>query len=50
MNDEDICCKRFYDSFGYFSQAVRISERLGAIDFVDQTDNTKLVSHKEMNK
>jgi len=50
MKEEDVCCKKFYDSFGDRSQMVRIAERLGAVKFVDQTDNEKLPSFNEINK
>jgi hypothetical protein len=43
----DICCKKFFDDFGHVSQMIRISERLGMIEFVPQTDTTKLISYRE---
>lgn len=33
----EICCRNFYDKYGHFSQMIRIAERLGTIDFKEQT-------------
>ena len=43
MEGKDVCCKTFYDKLGHFSQMIRIADRLGAIEFVEQpeTDNLK---------
>lgn len=50
MNDEDICCKKFFDKFGHYSQMIRISERLGMIEFVEQVDSKKLNSYIEQKR
>jgi len=49
MKDEEVVCKKYYDTLGYKSQLVRIAQRLGAIEFVEQTDLKKLPTYKEMN-
>jgi predicted PolB exonuclease-like 3'-5' exonuclease len=41
-DDEEVLCKSFFDKFGHYSQMVRIAERLGALEFVDQPDAEKL--------
>ena len=43
-----ICCKRFFDEFGHFSQMIRIAERLNMIEFVDQPEKPKLPTWNEM--
>lgn len=48
MNGENVCCKTFFDKLGQHSQLVRISERLNMIEFVDQPDSEKLITHAEM--
>lgn len=48
MEGEDVCCKTFYDELGHMSQLVRIAERLGAVEFVEQPDKEKLPSWREM--
>jgi len=47
MKNEDVVCKKFYDTIGYKSQLVRIAQRLGAIEFIEQTDLEKLPTFKE---
>lgn len=44
---ENIMCRTFYDQLGFYSQIVRIAERLNAIDFVDMPDHDKYVSYNE---
>ena len=48
MNNEDVCCKTFYDKLGQHSQMIRIAERLGCVDFIEHKDNKKITTHKEM--
>lgn len=48
MNDEDVCCKTFYEKLGHTSQLVRIAQRLGVVKFVDQPESEKLPTHSEM--
>lgn len=50
MRDEDICCSKWFQEFGSQSQLGRIAMRLGAVEFVDQTDQDKLPTWKEMNQ
>jgi hypothetical protein len=50
MEGKDICCKSFYDKMGGVSQLIRISERLGVIEFVEQPDHEKMPTYKEMNQ
>ena len=50
MIGEEIVCKKFYDELGQHSQMVRIAERLNMIEFVEQEDSEKLITHKEMEK
>lgn len=51
--DEDdgkgICCHIFYKELGHVSQMIRISERLGMVEFVEQPEGEKLPTHIEMN-
>jgi len=47
---DEIVCKTFYDKFGFYSQLIRIAERLGVLKFVPQTNNEKLISHRELNQ
>lgn len=46
---QGVCCKKFYDDMGHFSQMIRIAERLNAVEFIDQPDNKKLPTWDEMN-
>lgn len=46
--DKEIVCCKFYQNFGHNSQMVRIAQRLNAIEFVEQTDNEKLPTYKEI--
>jgi hypothetical protein len=46
--DEEVVCKKFFDTIGYKSQMVRIAERLNALEFVEQSDTEKLPTFKEM--
>lgn len=50
MKKESVMCKKFYDSFGDQSQLVRIAERLGVIEFVEQEDSEKFPTYLEMNE
>lgn len=36
MNGGGTCCRGFYEKFGHHSQMIRIAERLGAIEFVEE--------------
>ncbi len=46
--DEEVVCKKFFDTIGFKSQMVRIAQRLNALEFIDQTDTEKLPTFKEM--
>lgn len=48
MNGEEIVCKTFYDQLGFYSQLIRIAERLGVLKFVPQTNNERLKSYSEI--
>lgn len=50
IQGKEIICNRFYDQFGHHSQLVRIAQRLDCLQFVDQTDNEKLITYTEMQK
>lgn len=50
MEGKDVTCKTFYDKFGHYSQMVRIAERLGVVNFVEQPNSERLISDKELNK
>jgi hypothetical protein len=50
IRGEDVCCKKFFDAFGHRVQMVRIAQRLGVLEFVDQPDSEKLATFKEMSK
>lgn len=47
---KDIMCKSFFDKFGFYSQMVRIAERLNMIEYVDQPEAEKLPTYAEMKK
>lgn len=47
FNDENIVCKTFFDELGHQSQLIRIAERLNAIEYVEQTNNHKLMPYKD---
>lgn len=55
MNDEEICCKGFYDKFGDKSQQIQVMKRLDNltegrfIEMVEQPDCERLPSFNEMN-
>jgi hypothetical protein len=36
--NDDVCCKGFYDKLGHTSQMIRISERLDMISFIKEKD------------
>jgi hypothetical protein len=46
--DEEIVCSKFFNTLGYTSQMIRISKRLNALEFVEQSDTEKLPTFKEM--
>lgn len=48
IKNEDVVCKKFYDTIGYKSQMIRIAQRLNMVEFVEQVDSEKLPTHKEM--
>jgi len=47
INNEQVCCKSFYDNFGDYSQLVRIAQRLNCIEFIDLPNNEKLIPYSE---
>lgn len=42
MNNEDVCCKSFFDKLGHQSQMIRIAERMNMIEYVEQPCKEKL--------
>lgn len=48
MNDEEICCKTFYDTLGHVSQLIRIAERLKCVKVVKMPKHEKLLTYKEL--
>ena len=36
IKGEDTCCRGFYETMGHHSQIIRIAERIGAIEFVEE--------------
>ncbi len=48
MNEDDICCKNFYDRLGHISQNIRIAQALNVVQFIDQPESEKLITHKQM--
>ena len=50
LRGEDIMCKSFFDSFGHYSQMVRIAGRLDMLKYVPQPDAEKLPTYEEMKK
>lgn len=49
INNEEIVCSTFFKAMGDISQMVRIADRLNVIEFVEQSDDDKLPTYKEMN-
>lgn len=47
IEGKDIVCNAFYNQFGGFSQLVRIMERIGGIEFVEQTNTEKLTPYNQ---
>lgn len=50
IEGKDILCKAFYDKLGHHSQLVRIAKRLNAIEFVEQPNQDKLPSYRQMKR
>lgn len=50
MVGDDIMCRTFYDRFGANIGKIRIMERGGCIEFVEQKDSPKLPTYNEMQK
>lgn len=50
MNDEDVCCRKFYEEFGSRVNKIQIFDRFKMVEFVDQPDAEKLPSYLEMQK
>lgn len=50
INGENVCCKTFYDTLGFYSQLIRIAQRLNMIEFVDLPDEEKLPSYNDLTK
>lgn len=48
MKGNDVCCKSYYDTLGQHSQMVRIAQRLGAIEMIEQPDSEKLPTYTEI--
>lgn len=48
MEGKDICCHTFYKTLGYRSNLIRVMERIGGIEFVEQKDSEKLPTYQEM--
>lgn len=46
--NEEVVCKKFFDTIGYKSQMVRIAQRLNVLEFIEQSDTKKLPTYKEM--
>lgn len=50
IDGKEIVCRTFYKILGHLSQMIRISERLGMIEFVPIENNIRLISHSEQTK
>jgi hypothetical protein len=48
MRGEDVCCKTYYDTLGQHSQMVRIAQRLGMVEIIEQPKSEKLPTYREM--
>jgi hypothetical protein len=48
MEGINVCCRKYYDKFGHFSQLIRIAERLNLVRFIEHKNQQKLVTYKEM--
>lgn len=48
MNNEEIVCKKYFDTLGHQSQMIRIAERLNMVEYVDQSDSKKLPTYREI--
>lgn len=42
MNEEDVCCRKFYEEFGNKVNKIKIFDRLKMVEFVDQPDAEKI--------
>jgi hypothetical protein len=42
LQGKDIVCANFYSQMSKYSQAIRMAERLGILEFVEQNDGEKL--------
>lgn len=47
---ENIMCRTFYDQLGFYSQMVRIAERLNQVEFVEMPEHERYVSYNEMRR
>jgi hypothetical protein len=47
---DNVCCHNYYKELGEYSQLARIAERLNMVEFVEQTDKSRLLSHIEIEK
>lgn len=50
LNNQEICCKKFYDELGHHSKSIKFSQWLNIIDFIEQPEHDKLIAYKELNK
>lgn len=50
LSGKETACRGFYDAFEDRSQIIQVAKRLGVVREVPQPDNTRLPSHRDMNK
>lgn len=48
IEGKDILCKTFFDKLGHHSQMIRIAERLGMIEYVEQPEQRRMPSYNEL--
>lgn len=46
MNEEEVCCKLFFDQMEGLSQHIQVAKMLGVVEFVEQPDHEKLTPWK----
>ncbi len=48
LNNEDVCCRKFYEEFGNRVNKIQVFDMLKMVEFVDQLDAEKFPSYLEM--
>ena len=48
MQGQDVMCHSYYEHFGQHSEKLKLCQRLGIVEFVNQPDSDKLSSHQDI--